>query len=142
MKQNNSFALRPIHVGISVYDMDESVRWYQENLGFDFLRDDGYIKPLEARICFLERDGFEIELFQYKDPKPMPDERRNPNTDLQTVGTKHIAFEVTDLSALKAGFIRNGVEIAHEAVMRNEKVLFLRDCNGVLIELIQPAESI
>lgn len=32
----NTF-LRPLHVGISVANMDESIQWYQEKLGFELM---------------------------------------------------------------------------------------------------------
>ena len=126
-----------LHVGISVYNMEESLAWYAENLGFRLVKDDGYIPPLEARICFAERNGFQIELFEYKTPKAMPAEHLLPRTDLQTVGTKHIAFAVTGLEELKRTLSENGVEIAHETQMNGDHVLFIRDCNGILIELIE-----
>ena len=126
-----------MHVGISVYNMDESLRWYKETLGFELVKDDGYIPPLKARVCFMERDGFQVELFQYDEPIALPDERRLPNTDLQTVGTKHVAFAVTDMEEVKAQLQAGGVDIAHEVNMGGDHVLFIRDCNGVLIELIQ-----
>lgn len=125
-----------LHAGISVYHMDESVAWYQENLGFAKIRDN-YVAALGSRIVFLERDGFEIELFEYDDPKQMPEDRLFPNSDLKTVGTKHIAFEAPDLQALKQEFLEHGVDIAHEVNMGENKVMFVRDCNGVLIEFIE-----
>ena len=128
---------RVLHAGVSVYDMEESLAWYEKNLGFRLVKDDGFVPPLEARICFVERDGFQIELFAYKAPKPLPGERLYPNSDLQTVGTKHIAFAVTGMEELKTKLRANGVEFAHEATMNGESVLFIRDCNGVLIELIE-----
>ena len=67
----------------------------------------------------------------------IPEDRLTPNTDLQTVGTKHIAFATDDMDALKAGFVENGVDIAHEVRMDGEAVMFVRDCNGVLLEFIQ-----
>lgn len=129
-----------LHVGISVYDMEQSLRWYEENLGFHLVKDDGYIPPLGARVCFVERDGFQIELFRYDSPKALPEERLLPNTDLQTVGTKHVAFAVTDMEAVKAHLSANGVDFAHEVQMGGDHVLFIRDCNGVLIELIEQKE--
>ncbi len=127
-----------LHTGISVYNMEESVAWYLKNLGFEPISDD-YVPPLGARIVFIRREdlNYEIELFQYDDPKPIPEERTTPNSDLQTVGTKHVAFEVDDMDALKAGFVENGVDIAHEVRMGTDAVMFIRDCNGVLLEFIQ-----
>ena len=126
-----------LHAGISVYDMRQSLAWYAENLGFQLLRDDGFVPGLDARICFMGKDGFELELFEYKAPKPLPEDRLAPNTDLQTVGTKHIAFAVRGMDALKAALVKKGVEIAHETEMNGDHVMFIRDCNGVLIELIE-----
>ena len=128
---------RVLHTGISVYNMEESVAWYEKNLGFKVSNDNGYIPPLKAKIVFMEKDGYEIELFEYDEPKALPEERRTPNTDLQTVGTKHVAFATDDMDALKSRFVENGVDIAHEVRMGADAVMFVRDCNGVLIEFIQ-----
>lgn len=127
-----------LHTGISVNNMEESLKWYEENLGFKPISDE-YAPPLGARIVFIRRDDldYEIELFQYDDPKPIPEDRLVPNSDLQTVGTKHVAFEVDDMDALKKDFVANNVDIAHEVRMGTDAVMFVRDCNGVLIEFIQ-----
>lgn len=125
-----------LHVGISVYDMDTSLEWYKKNLGFEPYKDE-YVPPLGARIVFIRKDDFEIELFQYDQPKKLPENRLTPNSDLQTVGTKHIAFATDHMEELKAHFMANNVDIAHEVTMDGQSVMFIRDCNGVLIEFIQ-----
>lgn len=127
---------RALHTGISVYNMDESVAWYEKNLDFKKIKDD-YVPPLQARIVFLTNGDYQLELFQYDAPKPLPEDRLMPNDDLQTVGTKHVAFEVDDMAAMKEKFVANGVEIAHEVQMEGNNVMFIRDNSGVLIELIQ-----
>lgn len=129
-----------LHTGISVYNMEESLEWYRKNLGFEIVKDDGFNPFLKAKIVFIEKDGYQIELFEYEDPKKIPEDRLLPNTDLQTVGTKHVAFATDDMDALKAGFVENGVDIAHEVRMGADAVMFVRDCNGVLIEFIQAPE--
>lgn len=126
-----------LHAGISVYNMDESLKWYEKNLDFKLIKDDGFVPPLKARICFIANGDFQIELLEYEQPKKMPEDRLTPNSDLQTVGTKHVAFEVKDMAALKEKFLANGVDIAHEVTMEGNSVMFIRDCNGVLIEFIQ-----
>lgn len=126
-----------LHAGISVYNMEKSLNWYRENLGFELVKDDGFVPPLHARICFIEKDGFQIELFEYEAPRPLPEERKTPNSDLQTVGTKHIAFATDDMAGLKERFVAGGVDIAHEVCMEGNSVMFIRDCNGVLIEFIE-----
>lgn len=128
--------VKALHVGISVYNMDESIAWYEKNLGFE-LESNEYIPQLKAKVAFIRYGDFEIELFEYDEPKELPVDRLEPNTDLQTVGTKHVAFEVKDVAGLKAKLVANGVEIAHEATMVGNSVLFIRDNSGVLIEFIQ-----
>jgi methylmalonyl-CoA/ethylmalonyl-CoA epimerase len=129
--------LKPLHVGISVTDMEQALGWYRDNLGFRLVKDDGWVPPLDARVCFLENGGFQLELFQYRDPIPQPADRTHPNLDLRTVGTKHVAFGVKDLSSVRARLLENGVDIAHEASMGQDRVMFIRDCCGTLIELIE-----
>lgn len=130
--------VKVLHVGISVSDMERSLKWYKEVLGFGELLKDDYVPPLGARICFIRGcGGYEIELFQYDQPKAIPSERLTPNSDLQTIGTKHAAFETDDMPALKAHFVACGVDIAHEVTMDGEAVMFIRDPDGVLLEFIQ-----
>ena len=127
---------KALHVGISVGKMEEALDWYRKNLDFELVKDD-YVPPLGARICFIRNGDFEIELFQYDEPKPIPEDRLMPTSDLQTIGTKHVAFEVPDMKALKEKFLANGVDIAHEVMMEGNNVMFVRDNSGVLIEFIQ-----
>lgn len=129
-------AYKVLHVGISVGNMEESLDWYKKNLDFELVKDD-YVPPLGARICFIRSGDFEIELFKYDDPKPIPADRLTPNSDLQTIGTKHVAFEVPSMKELKEKFLANGVDIAHEVMMEGNNVMFVRDNSGVLIEFIQ-----
>ena len=130
--------VKVLHVGISVSDMERSLKWYKEVLGFGELLKDDYVPPLGARICFIRGcGGYEIELFQYDQPKAIPSDRLTPNSDLQTIGTKHAAFETDDMPALKAHFVACGVDIAHEVTMDGEAVMFVRDPDGVLLEFIQ-----
>lgn len=128
--------LKTLHVGISVENMEEALAWYRSNLGFELVKDD-YVPPLKARICFIQNGEIQLELFRYDEPKPIPADRLMPNTDLQTVGTKHVAFETKDMKALKETFLANGVDIAHEVMMEGNNVMFVRDNSGVLIEFIQ-----
>ncbi len=127
---------RPLHVGISVRSMDVSLAWYEQVLGFRLVKEDGFIPPLGARICFIEKDGFQLELFEYKEPKPIPADRLTPNSDLQTIGTKHVAFQTDNMAELKAHLLAHGADIALEVNM-GCPTLFIRDPDGVLLEFIE-----
>ena len=124
---------KPLHVGISVNNMEEALDWYKKNLDFELVKDD-YLPPLGARICFVQNGDFQLELFQHDRGKPVPDYRKELTSDLQVSGTKHIAFGVSDLNALKEQFRANGVDIAEEM---GDDVMFVRDNSGVLLEFNQ-----
>lgn len=126
-----------LHVGISVYDMEQSLAWYRDVLGFRLIKDDGFLPPLGARICFMEKDGFQLELFEYQQPKPLPADRLLPNDDLQTVGTKHAAFQVPDMDAMLRHLADHDIEPVQNIRMGADRVVFIHDCNGILIELIE-----
>jgi methylmalonyl-CoA/ethylmalonyl-CoA epimerase len=55
--------IRPLHLGISVPDMDASVEWYREMLGFNKISDE-FVEFLNARTVFMQLGDFQIELFQ------------------------------------------------------------------------------
>ena len=134
-----TYITKALHVGISVKDMDASLIWYRDVLGFGEKLKDFYAPPLGARICFIRGcGGFEIELFRYDAPKAIPEDRRTPNSDLQTVGTKHLAVATDDMAALRKRLVDYGVDIAHEVTMDGESVMFIRDPDGVLVEIIEP----
>ena len=131
--------VKALHTGISVSDMERSLKWYKDVLGFEPTGKDFYAPPLGARIAFIRGlGGYEIELFQYDAPKAIPEDRLKPNSDLQTIDTKHVAFQVSDMAGFKAKAVAYGVDIAHEVTMCGESVMFIRDPDGVLVELIQP----
>lgn len=131
--------LKPLHQGISVPDMDAAIAWYSNVFGFEKISDD--VEPmLNSRVVFLHLDGFELELFQYlgTDAKPMPEERKMPNDDLKTCGTKHVAYAVDDLEALYRSLVEKQVDVAVPPFpMHRDLVCFIRDNSGVLIELIE-----
>ena len=133
--------LAPAHVGISVPDLEEAVSWYGRVLGFARISD-RYQPALCARVAFLERDGFRIELFQHDHPNPLPEDRREPNRDIATCGTKHLCFYTQDMGALVRHFAACEVDVATQVFSMGEnQVLFIRDCAGNLLEFIQRADS-
>lgn len=128
--------IEPWHVGISVSDLTVSVPWYEIVLGFREVRR-SRADMLGAQICFLARGGFELELFQYDAPAPLPADRRNPNTDLRTLGTKHLAFRVESIEAILNRMPPQSADIALRTTMAGKQVCFIRDPDGILLELIQ-----
>ena len=129
--------LRPHHFGVSVPDLDAAIDWYGRMLGFA-LESQMTIEKIPARIAFVRRDGYRIELFEVPGAAPLPDERRMPNMDLRTHGNKHMCFEVPDVPRAVAALRAQGADIAFELVVDGNPTAFVRDACGNLIELLQP----
>ena len=141
IKENTDISLKPLHLGISVPDMDESIAWYADILGFSLISDK-YMEPIKARVAFLKHDDFSIELFEIAGAMPLPEERREPNLDIQTHGTKHLAFAVSEIRAFVDRLKEKNVDIAMDIFpVKEDLVCFIRDNSGNLIELIQTTEQ-
>lgn len=140
MKESNrelELTVKPLHVGVSVPDVSASIEWYTQMLGFRLVSDQ-YFEKLPARIAFMEHGDFSIELFEVEGAAPLPEDRRVPNLDIRTHGTKHIAYAVDDLKTLMDRLKSKGVDVAMDLFpMEGDLVAFIRDNTGNLIELIQ-----
>lgn len=131
------FQLIPHHCGISVPDLDASIAWYRDMLGFT-LEKRLLIEGLSASVAFLRHGNFFIELFEIKDAEPLPEGRSYPNQDIQTHGTKHIAFAVDDVREYINSLKKRGVDIAMDVNMMEGKAMaFIRDNAGNLIEVVE-----
>lgn len=129
--------LRPLHLGVSVPDLDAAIEWYREMLGFEPISDK-YFAQLPARIVFMQHGDFKLELFEVEGASPLPEERRTPNLDIRTHGNKHIAYGISDLNALMKSLKAKGADVAMDLFpMEGDLVAFIRDNSGNLIELIQ-----
>ncbi|WP_221800953.1 VOC family protein [Oceanobacter mangrovi] len=134
--ENNIPDIKPDHLGISVPDMDASLAWYQRVLGFE-LEFRVYLDIIPAHVAFIQRGKFRIELFQLEQAKPLPEERRMPNTDLLTHGNKHICFGVQDMETMLQHLRKEEADIVFTKVIQGTPTTFLRDNSGNLIEMIE-----
>lgn len=132
--------LKPHHVGISVANIEESIVWYETNLGFQLLWQKDF-PEINTKIAFLKQDNFYIELFEHHHSQPLEDYRKEPLTDIQHQGTKHICFVVeTGLEILYKHLVANNIDIAmslRESPPKDAMMCFIRDNTGNLIEIIQ-----
>jgi len=144
------------HFSVSVPDLEAAIGWYGDIFGFA-IESRFEIASLKAKAAFLKLGDLRVELWQVNGAEPVPQSRREPNSDLRTAGTKHVAFVVTDLQGHLVELVKRGVDIA--AVQRHpaEPMLpdpdpaapgkqpafaaFIRDPAGTLIELIDRSRS-
>lgn len=131
------FAWRAHHVGLSVADLDASVAWYGRMFGFE---EESRLKieAIPATVAFIRCGDFRVELFQVPGARPLPDERRDPHLDLATHGCKHICLETPDVPAAVLQLRQRGADIVFERTVDGNRICFIRDNTGNLIELIGP----
>jgi methylmalonyl-CoA/ethylmalonyl-CoA epimerase len=127
------------HIGISVPNLDESIAWYKEMLGFEeVMRMDQGETIQDMKIGHIRRGNCYIELFQVAGAKPLPDYRRDPNADLRVHGLKHFGLQVADVHAAVEELKAKGVEIAMEPIdTPGVSFVFIRDNSGNAFELIE-----
>jgi methylmalonyl-CoA/ethylmalonyl-CoA epimerase len=156
---NESPALRGVqvhHVSIAVPDIDAAIQWYGDVLGFEVaMRME--VPGIPARGAFMRGAGVMIELWCKHGVQPVPEERRVPDSDLGTAGTKHPGFTVENLQSQLPELIRRGVDIAAVQRSPGEPMrpdadpcapgkppafsIFLRDPFGTLIEVIERSRA-
>lgn len=126
------------HVGISVANLEESVDWYVEKLGFELARPLNVDPDSAMNIALIRRGEFNIELFEIEGAAPLPDYRRDPSADLRVHGLAHFAFEVEDAYAVLAELESKGVEIAFGPNESERSIFFfVNDNSGNSFEFIQ-----
>jgi lactoylglutathione lyase len=133
------------HVGICVTDLERSLRFYCDGLGFER----GESIPIDATFGaalevpgdlsltsqFIRRDGLALELLSYVTPAPTgrPSEHRNQ------LGLTHLSFYVDDVDATATALVAAGGTSIESTRTTSEGIdlLFLRDPDGVRVELMK-----
>jgi methylmalonyl-CoA/ethylmalonyl-CoA epimerase len=138
-KNETGFDLSFHHIGISVANLEESIAWYKEMLGFEeVMRMDQGVTIEKMIIGHIKRGNCYIELFQVAGAKPLPEYRRDPNADLAVHGLKHFGLQVDDVYAAVKELKAKGVEVAMEPIdTPGAAFAFIRDNSGNAFELIE-----
>jgi glyoxylase I family protein len=140
-------SLRPSHIGLCVTDLERSLRFYCEGLGFSvaegFDLDGSLIPgidkslevpgPIILRSQMITRDGFKIELLHYTTPAVdgTPSARRNQ------LGLTHLSFWVDDVDEAAAALVAYGGSILPDTRQNpGVELVFLADPDGVRVELM------
>ncbi len=138
---------RLTHVGLCVRDLDRSVEFYRDALGFDetgrMRADDPDtaqlldVPGLVLDIVYLQRDGFRLELLGYSAPGIQEYGRPRP---MNAVGFTHLSFRVDDPDELVARIERYGGRALAERAVTFEggnRGLMATDPDGNWLELIE-----
>jgi len=145
-------ARRLHHTGYTVSDLDRSISFYRDLLGCEVVatqeKEGGYLAAIvgypdaHVRMAHLRAPGGEhvIELFQYLSPAG-----GRADVEPRSVGASHLCFLVTDLPALYDSLLERGVTSfvsppveVDTGINRGGLGLYLRDPDGITVELFQP----
>ena len=140
--------LRATHVGICVTDLERSIEFYRDRLGFQYLSRIHVVgepsdtllslEGVDLHAAYLERDGLRVELLYYASPKSPAADRPRPMND---VGLTHLSLRVSDLDALVAELRGRGVRIVDQTKIDIPVVeaaaVMIQDPDGLKIELVQ-----
>ncbi len=138
---------RLTHIGIGVTNLNRSLRFYRDLLGFTWEhRLDVEGEPTDTLLRlrgsklhaeYLSRDGVRIELLHFASP-PAPVHRERA---MHEPGLTHLSFRVIDLDAVLDGLRKAGERILEETIIRfpewQSAACFIVDPDGQLIELVQ-----
>ncbi len=138
---------RLTHIGICVADLERSLRFYRDLLGFAYEHDlevEGEptdtllrLKSTKLKAVYLTRDGVRIELLHFARPAAPPPRARVMNE----LGLTHLSFRVADMDAVLSGLRAAGESVVEQSIVRfpefQSAACFVVDPDGQLIELVQ-----
>jgi len=139
--------LRFTHIGIGVTDMDRSVAFYRDALGFVWeheLRLEGEptdtllrLRGSTVHAVYLTRDGVRIELMHFASPPAPPPHERV----LTEPGLTHLSLRVASMDQAAALVREHGGTVLDDTMLNFPEAetfaCFVRDPDGQLIELLQ-----
>ena len=141
------------HVGVTVKDLEASIRFYHDILGLQFSNEpspwfegEGLEKGVGVPGAVLRQVSLllgdtTVELLEYKSP---PSGTSRPITS-NSFGASHIAFHVDDIHATKAELEAKGiafysdVNVVDEGVLAGWRWVYFEDPDGYPLELVEVA---
>jgi catechol 2,3-dioxygenase-like lactoylglutathione lyase family enzyme len=135
------------HAGIVVSDLDASLRFYRDLLGFEVKKrmdeSGSYIDRMlalpDVRVTTCKMaspDGVLIELLQFHSHPRKP----RADRDASDIGPTHIALSVADLDLVYRKLTEAGVSFNAPPQLSPDgyaKVTFCKDPDGSLVELVE-----
>ena len=135
------------HTGISVTDLDRSIRFYCDLLGMklewriDHKKGEAFekvvgLRNVDVSYAMLSGWGGKVELFQYHSPegKPFP-----PDKPVSDKGISHFGFEVEDIDGLYERLIAQGVRFNEvpQTIRPGVRAAYFHDPDGITVEFVQ-----
>lgn len=138
------------HIGITVSDLDKSLEFYRDYLGFKVEKQmvesgeciDRFSALEGVNVTTVKMSGTEptgmIELLYYHSHND--DSPQSTDYPITRVGCSHFALTISDLDSLYENLINAGIHFNYPVQISpdgNVKIAFCRDPDGNLIELVE-----
>ncbi|MBT4832192.1 MAG: VOC family protein [Porticoccaceae bacterium] len=143
-KVNPLAQMRADHIMISTDDYRATLDWYNRVLGFEVVREwdiEGY--P-DVDVGYIAANGFMIEVVGTKQAFQKESVAPDIFTAMSDRGYVHMAFNSADVDAVAAELVSRGVELELPPTnfdAAGVRLLFIRDNNGNLIEIVTPLSA-
>lgn len=139
------------HIGITVEDLERSVKFYCENFGFNYLRGAHFSRPFfeknhslyhlspettQCHTAVLESPDHNMQLELFRFTNHLAPEQ----TPWNRCGFTHFAMTTSDVPSMVAQLQKNNVEFCIDMDVRPDggHWVFVRDPDGNLIEIMEP----
>ena len=145
----NARVISTNHTSFTVSDLDRSIAFFRDILGFTATsklpRSKSVIQSItgvsesDVMIAYLHGPGHTLELIEYLAPPDRSEVRPRPCD----VGFSHIAFDVEDIDAIVTQssdhnvFPIGQITTVDQGPNQGGKAVYLRDSDGITVELIQ-----
>lgn len=140
--------LRFSHLGICVSNMERSLHFYRDLLGFRYVSELNVagepantllqLQDVKLHAAYLERDGTRIELLHFASPATEGEDASRP---FNRSGFTHLSLRVEGLEALLKELAQAGVRVLEDTNVYNPQfragAVLITDPDGALIELVE-----
>ena len=141
-----------LHIGISVIDLEESVKFYSEimqmNIAYrtrnkgDIISRIVDVKDVDMEVCVHEKNNLRIELLDYKNAEK---KKLINYPDQDQPGLVHISFLVDNVDKEYERIKAHGYEFNSPPVVAREngpKITYFKGPDNVVIEIYEKGSSI
>ncbi|MGN6088453.1 MAG: methylmalonyl-CoA epimerase [Actinomycetales bacterium] len=131
------------HVGVAVADLDAAIAFYRESFGMRLAHEEvNEEQGVREAMMAVGNSGSCVQLLA-----PLsPESTIAKFLDTRGPGLQQVAYRVRDVEAVSAVLRERGLRLLYETARRGtagSRVNFVhpKDAGGVLVELVQPAET-
>jgi catechol 2,3-dioxygenase-like lactoylglutathione lyase family enzyme len=148
---NTAVTYRPSHFGICVTDLERSLRFYCDGLGFKAAErydlqgtpETGLDRSLEVQAPvdlvsqFIRHGDMAVELLYYRSPQPFG----SASASRGQIGITHLSFYVDDVDGAAARLVAHGgTLLAGTRANPGVDLVFVADPDGVRVELMNSGD--